>query len=1125
MTTVSTRRLGARPCAACPTRSPSSTMFCEKKAASTVFHFRLGKMNVWDWVVLFLFSVNITVPTAFFAVAALQLGPRRERRTSGSSEDGGNTQRQVVHGQEKEGSSSTATSRPDSGTSTRIPSSTRKISLIQQRRKQPEEQVNQQQVGAVPSAMQQQPQAAAAAVGGIGTTGTATQMGVVAPATIQQSAGIVEQQQQLPFGAQQLSGGAQPATLGSGIGQQAQQGQQPLLQAGGTNAMNVAGSAQQPALLGASNNVGQQQQPIIQNNGGGCTGSMCGDDSSSSQLGTQQLPAFAQGLANQQAGTILQASQTVGGATGASGTTMLTGTALGAAANALFVVNAPLSAVAMATMQAEMKARVDAWFAAEQARNDVTAALVQQVEALGKIDYMMTAKCGGTYEGWKPENDHQGGVGPVAEIGFPGACMNDNGNGFRQAFGSLGGPAMFNGETIPMPPAGNIGLTFDVEYAFMHGMSLGIMHYLHGGNYILGPGAQVWHDPYGGRLWEYMPGEDPIIGTVLAAAYAIGPKLHNVGCTWKHYVCQDEESNRFSNNVQVPKEGFFDIYWKPFVGGISVGGQSVMCGYSWIWGKSQCVSDEALGALHEVTDRMFIVSDWGATGNSQNFVNWMGQKYEGDNDARKYTAAGLDAEQPTAMAVNQGNIGAAAIEDKRRSVHRILASVQDIGYGEFKPIDIGHRVSVGDAEAQKYGGKQKILDESKSVAIALAAEAMVLLKNEGNLLPLKQPALRKIVNCDIDPRQGITRFLGGLPMNGNDFGSGEIWQEIPKVSDGLKSAGITVGAGEASLVCLDERSAEGRQRANIDINWKDGGEGKLIVFIGCPGQVRISQWLDRAAVVIATVYSGYGVGPGIAQVLLGKHNPHAHLSFSIVRDGGQIRGAAENYAETDGPRGDLVGYRRLQKDKNAADFEFGAGLCFEGWENFAVTVVEHNLSLRRLSFCVTNNNNAKAADELPTATVQFYAQQGDRPYKELLAFRKVKYIAPGEMKCSFVFYDPVAGWDDGQKKFVPMKFNLFVSLDGYTNAVPVDKALDTGSAIADAFDRKGYWRYLRERYMYNAIQIGAPADDEIAQHMPFAQPWAAWWQEWVQLGQGALGQDLASNSLVSGGAPTTLSGR
>eukprot|EP00392_Amoebophrya_sp_AT5.2_P018815 g19447.t1 len=771
--------------------------------------------------------------------------------------------------------------------------------------------------------------------------------------------------------------------------------------------------------------------------------------------------------------------------------------------------------------------------------------------------------------------------------------MNDNGNGFRQAFGSngLSSDGMFNGETVPMPAAGNIGSTFDVEYAFAHGLALGIMHNLHGGNYILGPGVQVWQNPHGGRLWEYMSGEDPTLGVVLAGAYGLAPKLQNVGCTWKHYVDNNEESARFfeSDSVKMPEEALFDIYWKPFIAGMSVGGQSVMCSYSSRDGKSDCANKELLGFLHEVTQRAFVVSDWGGTGgndpgtpwvdehgkpvdgggkpikddqkdakqgmgyNAQGkyhgngtFLTWWSRKIHGkteyayikeDNDARSYYDAGLDLEQPAAMVIKPAdadetryNIRHARKDDKRKAIHRIFAAVEDIGWQQ---IDNSHHTDIGDDEAKKYGGRTQIMTESKSVAIALAAEAMVLLKNRDNVLPLKSGRkLKKVINCDTDPQKGISKFAGGKrmsfdpnskvnPEESYDMGSGEVWQEIPKVSDGLKGAGITIDDdADVSLLCLDgSRGAEGLQREDLKMPWFDDADkalennGKLIVLMGVPGQVEIGHWSKKADAIASSVFLGYGVGPALGQLLTGKHNPSGHLSYSIVKRAEHIKAESADYAKSDGVTGQETGYRRLQKYDNEAEYEFGWGIPLEGsWEKFEMEVVEHDVELRRISFCVTNGNEGglygdDKIQEWPSPTVQFFAKVGDRKWKELIAFRKIRFLGPGKKRCSFVFYDPVAQWNKSDQKFDVVDFELFHSFNGYSTAKKLEPKKTSGEKDTKSFDRKGYWRHLRKRYMLNAIQVGAETGNEVAQHLPLRErTWKQLWRDWVRLGDGTLGQ-------------------
>jgi beta-glucosidase len=286
-----------------------------------------------------------------------------------------------------------------------------------------------------------------------------------------------------------------------------------------------------------------------------------------------------------------------------------------------------------------------------------------------------------------------------------------------------------------LPAAVAMASTWDRDLMLEVGNLIGTEARARGRNFFLGPCVNIHRFPVGGRNFESY-GEDPYLAGQIAVPLVKGVQEQNVLACPKHYVANNQEWKRTEVNVVVDERVLHEIYLPAFRAAVVEGGAwTVMSSYNKVNGLW---ASENPYLLTEVLKEQwgfkgFVVSDWGATHSTAATAN-----------------AGLDLEMPFGKyfneemikdALDKGEITEAVIDDKVRRLLRVryLAGHFD----EQTPVD----ESVIHSE------------EHKQIAYKAATNGTVLLKNEGNLLPLKLDELTSI--AVIGPNAAVARVGGG----------------------------------------------------------------------------------------------------------------------------------------------------------------------------------------------------------------------------------------------------------------------------------------------------------------------------------------------------------------------------
>lgn len=280
-----------------------------------------------------------------------------------------------------------------------------------------------------------------------------------------------------------------------------------------------------------------------------------------------------------------------------------------------------------------------------------------------------------------------------------------------------------------------LAATWNTKLAGETGLQIGRDARSRGVAYSLGPGVNIYRSPLNGRNFEYF-GEDPFLGSRLVVPFISGLQSQGVSATVKHFIGNNSEYCRNTSDSIIDERAMREIYLPIFEAAVKEGKTaSVMSSYNLVNGKYMSANSEITNEILKGEwkfDGVFM-SDWGATHETLGAVN-----------------GGLDLEMPFGAFMNrqtilplvkEGKITQATIDDK---VRRLLRNAVRFGWLDRPQEDLSI---------------PRFNQQGRSVALQAARESMVLLKNQGNILPLDKMRTKTV--AVIGPNANPTAILGG----------------------------------------------------------------------------------------------------------------------------------------------------------------------------------------------------------------------------------------------------------------------------------------------------------------------------------------------------------------------------
>ncbi len=544
----------------------------------------------------------------------------------------------------------------------------------------------------------------------------------------------------------------------------------------------------------------------------------------------------------------------------------------------------------------------------------------------------------------------------------------------------------------------SLAATWNVEAAEKMGEALAEDCRHLGIDMLLGPGINIKRNILCGRNFEYLS-EDPVLAGELGAGYINGLQKNGVAASLKHFALNSQETNRTLLNVEIDERTMREIYLKAFEIAVKKSKpESVMCAYNKIGGL-WCSENPLL--LTEVLREDwgyegFVVSDWGAV-----------------HDIVRAVKAGLDLQMPRnpktpqilMEAVERGEISEQEIDQAAARVLNLLLKTEN-----------------------KNCNVDKIYDRERQhqTARELAAEGIVLLKNQDNALPLKD--VRKIAvfgefavkpliagqgSAEVlnapeyaeNPLEELRKALPGIEIKYMEcYGNRAFSEEMlwPKLNEPEAFASdcdvVLFFAGSMvseDTECFDRRSAYLNENYEMIIDFIAGQGKKVVVVLQSGGALILGKWKDKVSAIVQMWLGGEGAGGAIADVLTGKVNPSGKLPETFPnrmrKDLEICRGLIDTYSEKL-----EVGYRYYDKHPEEICYPFGHGLSYTEFV-YSDLKLEPGDEKVRVSFRLTNTGNCVGRE-----VVQIYVSARNsvvtRTEKELKAFRKIRLEA-GESVC------------------------------------------------------------------------------------------------------------------------------
>jgi beta-glucosidase len=552
---------------------------------------------------------------------------------------------------------------------------------------------------------------------------------------------------------------------------------------------------------------------------------------------------------------------------------------------------------------------------------------------------------------------------------------------------------------LPAPIA--LAASWDPKLAYTYGRVAGEETRSLGGNLLEAPDVNIARVPQGGRVFESY-GEDPYLASRIAVAMIEGIQSTGVMANVKHYVANNQETDRGSINEIIGERTLHEIYMPAFEAAVKEGHvASIMCAYPRVNGLYNCENAPLLNGVvrDEWAFNGFITSDFGAV-----------------HSTVPSALAGLDLELPTGMYFGDGlrkavESGEVPISVINQMLVRRFAMMME--YGQFgpqpKPVPI------------------PVLKDG-AVARSIAEQSMVLLKNDGNLLPLDRNSIKSVALVGPYAMRPMTGGGGSshviplysiTPYDGLD--AQLLSQTRIKVLDGNNIDAAVAAARNSSIaiVMVGDEETEGRDHSielpsaqNQLIEAVAKANPKTVVVLKT-GSAVLMPWLKEVPVVLEAWYPGEEDGNAVADVLFGKVSPSGKLPLIFPRSVQDTLAAHPDQYPGNGvtlrySEGLEVGYRAYQAQGVVALFPFGYGLSYT---SFQFSDLKTNMRPGRghatVSFSITNTG-ARSGAEVAQLYLGFpQIPEGNEPPLQLKGFSKVM-LNPGESKTIHLQLGPQA---------------------------------------------------------------------------------------------------------------------
>ena len=597
-----------------------------------------------------------------------------------------------------------------------------------------------------------------------------------------------------------------------------------------------------------------------------------------------------------------------------------------------------------------------------------------------------------------------GFVPGVPRLGIPDQWQTDASMGVRNSL-------------IPstaLPSSLATAASFDPEVVRAGGVMIGAETRATGHNTMLSGGVNLAREPRNGRNFEYT-GEDPLLAGTMAGALIDGIQSNDIISTIKHYAVNDSETQRTTLDVTISAQAMRQSDLLAFEFAIEKGSPgSVMCSYNLINGRWGCENDYLLNKVlkGDWGFKGFVMSDWGAvhsTGSANDGLDqFTGFCCEGD---KPWFA-------PPAMkaALQSGLIPQSRLDDM---VERILWALFAKG-----AVDNPVKVAAIDYEAHA------------KVSQRAAEESLVLLKNEGNLLPLRGVKSIAVIGGNADkgvPAGGgssdVTPVGGAVMIDKWTYLPSPplvaLKEELPRTKIGFDAgtdpaaAATLAAASDVAIVFVNQHDSEGFD-GKLEL---EGNQDALVAAVAKAnprtivvvesGSAIFMPWASQVPAILEAFYPGIRGGQAIARILTGKVNPSGHLPITFPASLDQLAHPAlpglgmpgETPVEIVYDEGAAIGYKWYDVKGYEPLWAFGHGLSYTTFGLSNLTAQADGRAIK-VSFSIKNTGkrSGKGVAQVYVAPADWKAVGWEAP-KRLGAFAKAD-LKPGRAKRVELTVDP-----------------------------------------------------------------------------------------------------------------------
>ncbi|MDD3411566.1 MAG: glycoside hydrolase family 3 C-terminal domain-containing protein [Eubacteriales bacterium] len=585
---------------------------------------------------------------------------------------------------------------------------------------------------------------------------------------------------------------------------------------------------------------------------------------------------------------------------------------------------------------------------------------------------------------------------PIERLGVKSVMVSDGPHGLRKQDEKADHLGVNESIKAVCFPAGSAtAASFDRSLLHTLGEAIGESAQHEELSVVLGPAVNIKRSPLCGRNFEYFS-EDPYLAGQAAASFCEGVQGKGVGVSVKHFAGNNQEHRRMSSDSRIDERTLREIYLPAFENVVKQAHPwTVMCSYNRLNGVFACENHWLLTDLlrGEWGFDGYVMSDWGATA-----------------DRVECVKAGMDLEMPASGGENDKRV-VSAVREGRLDEKLVDLCCERILTINERYLNGAKPDTVWDKEAQHQ------------LARKLAADCIVLLKNEDQLLPLAKDAKLAVIGAFAKK----PRFQGGGSSHINSFKVTSAWDVMGLWPNVTYADGYRVEDSEPDEALIGEavEAAKKAETAVLFVGLPDAYESEgydrthmrmprcqealiervaaanprtvVVLHNGSPIEM---PWLGSAKAVLEAYLGGQAVGGAVADVLFGEVNPSGRLpeTFPLkLEDNPSFPwyGGEKNVAEY--REGVFVGYRWYDKKKMEVLFPFGHGLSYTRFAYSNLTLSAD--SIRDTDTLTVTVDVTNTGDRAGKEVVQLYVADREstaiRPVRELKGYAKVA-LKPGE---------------------------------------------------------------------------------------------------------------------------------